>query len=225
LGRFEPKAIERKSANTNNYYTWLIDSDPAWSEFPKRSKSLICSSFESYTFGFGDVIYRVIPFNDAKIGVASKSDFWISFKKGLKDIYGEIDLDDFNSILEDLHYIITCEEESFGYPKTSEEFFYKLNSMFAALNEMSDEELKDKMKNANIIMNIKTIRKVKSIEDLYSLLNPDKNDIELYDYNEYKRKDIEYNEVWTDSKSLLVNVIIADKIELNYKLGKYLYTF
>ena len=60
---FNPKAIERKSANTNNFYTWIVDDLDSWKDYPKRSKSLICSNSTS-TRAYGP-LYRVIPFKNA----------------------------------------------------------------------------------------------------------------------------------------------------------------
>lgn len=34
----------RKSQNTSNYYTMILDNHPEMKDFPKRSKSLICST-------------------------------------------------------------------------------------------------------------------------------------------------------------------------------------
>ena len=71
----EPEKYTRVSANTENYYTLMIDNSPNWEGYPKRSKSIICSSSKSGASGYGNV-YRVIPKNGAKIGVCSSDDFW-----------------------------------------------------------------------------------------------------------------------------------------------------
>ena len=39
----DPKNYTRKTHDTFNYYTLILDNAPDWKDFPKRSKSLICS--------------------------------------------------------------------------------------------------------------------------------------------------------------------------------------
>jgi len=41
----DPKTGTRVSANTSNEYTLIMDNDPRWKEYPKRSKSLICTNY------------------------------------------------------------------------------------------------------------------------------------------------------------------------------------
>ncbi len=69
----------RRSANTLNYYTLLIDNDPAWEKFPKRSASFICSTSEDIAMGYGQVVYLVFPYDGVKIAGCGKYDFWESF--------------------------------------------------------------------------------------------------------------------------------------------------
>jgi hypothetical protein len=74
------KGSPRISANTDNYYTLLIDNLPAWRAYPKRSKSIICSTSLSIADSYGTV-YRVYPFNNAIIGVCTDIDIWDSFTR------------------------------------------------------------------------------------------------------------------------------------------------
>lgn len=66
----------RKSANTTNHYTLLLDK---WlpSEYPRRSLSIICAGWPNreYTHGFG-TRHVIIPIDHAKIGVTPKYDLW-----------------------------------------------------------------------------------------------------------------------------------------------------
>lgn len=74
--QFPPKG--RKSANTSNYSTLIIDNDPAWAAFPKRSESFICTTDEKYAYDYGTV-YEVYPADGANIGVCPGEDIWFSF--------------------------------------------------------------------------------------------------------------------------------------------------
>ena len=74
----------RKSANTKNYYTLWVDNSPMWKDFPKRSRSFICTTDKEYASSFGE-IYLVIPFDNAQIGICPSGDFWFSFE-GTSDL-------------------------------------------------------------------------------------------------------------------------------------------
>ena len=63
----------RVSANTGNHYTLIMDNSSSWKSYPKRSKSLICSTDEGYAIDFGKT-YRVYPINGGKIGVCPYRD-------------------------------------------------------------------------------------------------------------------------------------------------------
>jgi hypothetical protein len=72
-----PALRERKSRNTKNYYTLMFDNLPSWRDYPKRSRSLICSSNKRVAGNYGD-IYVILPFNGAKIAVCPANDIWDS---------------------------------------------------------------------------------------------------------------------------------------------------
>lgn len=74
----DTNGFNRVSANTENYYTWWLDNNPTWKGYPKRSKSLICSTDRNYAAYFG-YLYLIIPSDKANIGICSKFDLWESF--------------------------------------------------------------------------------------------------------------------------------------------------
>lgn len=76
---YHTKDFDRVSKNTLNYYTLWMDNHPDWAAYPKRSKSLICSTSLDTASGFHNKIFRVIPSNDCKIGVAHTRDLWYGF--------------------------------------------------------------------------------------------------------------------------------------------------
>lgn len=96
------KGGKRVSANTANYYTWLMDHLSSWKEYPRRSYSMICST-EADTAEIFGYPYYVLPFDGAKIGVCSADDLWISFPNLVKYGGDRFDqMDDFNSHLSDM---------------------------------------------------------------------------------------------------------------------------
>lgn len=83
----------RVSANTSNYYTLIVDNLPAWKFFPKRSRSFIGSSDIDGAYDVGPGPCLMIPFDNAKVGVCPREDFWTSF--------------DSIESLEDLNYMLS----------------------------------------------------------------------------------------------------------------------
>jgi len=73
----DPSMGVRKSQNTTNHYTELMDNSPYYEGWPKRGKSLICSTSKYRAIEYGR-LYAVLPFNKTKIAVASKSDIWFT---------------------------------------------------------------------------------------------------------------------------------------------------
>lgn len=81
LGKINTNNFNRVSANTINYYTIWMDNHPDWSSYPKRSKSLICSTSIRTASGYGGDVFLVFPADSNKIGVCPESDLWYSFYK------------------------------------------------------------------------------------------------------------------------------------------------
>lgn len=79
-GIIDTSKTVRKSQNTSNYYTLILDNHPGRTDFPKRSKSLIgttsLKTAINYMKGESKTPYVMIPFDDAKIGVVNKADMW-----------------------------------------------------------------------------------------------------------------------------------------------------
>lgn len=71
----DPSKTVRRSQNTENHYTEILDNIPSMKDFPKRSRSLIASTSVETAHGFGKVSY-VIPFNGTPIGVVNQPDMW-----------------------------------------------------------------------------------------------------------------------------------------------------
>jgi hypothetical protein len=209
---FNPKAIDRESANTKNYYTLLFDNSPYRNGFPKRSKSLICSTSYYTAEDFGERVYRVIPFDGAKIGVCNSDDFWASFPK-----LG-VSLDDFNTTLSFMYQLLTGKELQEKYHI----LVRQIEEMLPLYNELNEEKFEKIKKNAvdkgycrfwkwN---NVKFLPK--TLDGYFKLLDPIENNIKLYDYNDYKNltKNKSF-EVWTDSKAIFVDSSIEEYFNKN----------
>lgn len=77
---YHTNQFERASKNTFNYYTQWMDNHPDWKAYPKRSKSLICTTSMDVAAGYHQQIFHVIPSNACKIGVVPAHDLWYSFE-------------------------------------------------------------------------------------------------------------------------------------------------
>jgi len=93
----------------------------------------------------------------------------------------------------------------------------QIEEMLPLYNELTEENfkiLKKNYKSKSVLWyftwdEIKILPK--TLDGYFKLLDPKENNIKLYDYNEYKNsnfleKSSQGNEVWTDSKSILVEL-------------------
>lgn len=110
-GVFDPSQGERKSQNTSNYYTMLLDTNPANAAFPKRSNSFIASNRKSkadgyaYTSTKAGTLLWLLPFDDTKIGLINEDDMWdlrADFGLKLAGEYGSHNIVDLNDFWADL---------------------------------------------------------------------------------------------------------------------------
>lgn len=103
--------MSRKSKNTTNYYTYIIDRilRRQWEKFPLRSESFICTTHESTAGSYGTV-YVVIPLENQDFGVAPSDDFWFAFDETIENIISNGSLQYFNEILGRLYYILKQKE-------------------------------------------------------------------------------------------------------------------
>lgn len=102
----------RRSENTWNYYTLLMDNSPYFAEWPKRSKSLICSTNHRTASDYGYVM-ALIPEDGAKIGIVPAEDIWhvsFDFTDIFNDGYEKHKMD-----YEKLPYVM----KQLGFPDTS----------------------------------------------------------------------------------------------------------
>ena len=72
----DTSATERKSENTTNYYTMILDNNPYCEEFPKRSRSFICSTSRYRAEAFSGELFALLPFDKVKMGVVHDTDMW-----------------------------------------------------------------------------------------------------------------------------------------------------
>jgi len=201
----DPKKGEpRKSFNTQNYYTLIIDNSSKWKKYPKRSKSIICSAI------FGD--YYVLPIDGSKWGICPYWDFWVSFRDGSK--IGSLPV--FNECLELLA------QDVLGLKTHFDKNIKVVKNVF---------EMIDKEKASNYELFLKKTKFIKG-DDKFSFFLPyiNKQNLKLYTFceqlldpakNNFKIAKVGINlknmtddvEVWTDGVCLLVGTKIWKKFK------------
>lgn len=91
------KSVERVSANTENYFTLWHDNAPDWADYPKRSRSFVCSTSMDYAYSYGKA-YLVVPYDNAIVAMMPEQDLFNSFK-GVDPNDESAMLDMFNTFL------------------------------------------------------------------------------------------------------------------------------
>ncbi len=213
----DPKKYNRKSRSNKNYYTYLMDHSERWKDYPKRSKSLICSLTSPMWL---NDLYRVIPFDGAKFGVCSKHDIWYSFNSFqhnilpflsnindlntfyFKNVFDDIPDDTYESFKKRIDLIgeKIKSEKSFKYDIEQEKIITRklMNTVNNHLFVDFFKEIKEYYDNG------------KTIHDYFDdVLDPIENGFKLLDYKEVVNigEKLELGrEIWTDSKCILVSV-------------------
>lgn len=109
-------ATQRRSQNTSNHYTVIFDNHPDRKDFPKRSRSFICSTdmqrASSYARNNNERTFAIIPFDGAKIGAVNSKDMWDT----VIDLFARSeDIETFNEYWDQLDIEPTIESfEEFG---------------------------------------------------------------------------------------------------------------
>jgi len=216
-----PSEFTRKSKNTDNYYTLINDNSPAWAKYPKRSKSIICVTDSDIAHNYG-TLYTVFPFDNAKIGVCSDADYWVSFPF-LTKTTGILTMAEFNAQLWTIFYI-EIDDRSIGdinkvkTYKDLQKLFHEFDKFVKDFNNTHNNE-KDKQsvidiikdKNSSVTL-LDEYEKFMNMEEYFRyLLDPNKNKFKLKKIGDRLPKD---KEVWTDSNSILIRTGIENEILL-----------
>lgn len=205
----------RRSANASNHYTLLIDNSDRWKEFPKRSKSIICTTDELHASAYGDVYY-VIPFDGARIGMCPAPDIWTSF--GGSGIYNldslTADLErlgvsdfDFKSMSDDLKKLedkVVNKELKMDVPSKLASIIYKTLSG-SSYNWDFGRDI------SKIVSRFSEIREgglnTSLLDYLDEIFDPKRNRFKITSYSDIDRNEHlkTSKEVWTDSNCIMVN--------------------
>lgn len=205
-----PSQGGRMSAYTSNYYTLIIDNSPEWQAYPKRSKSIICTTDSNYAKNYSESgleYYFVFPKDGSKIGVCPHGDIWRSFQKSL---FG-FELNDFNYCIELLadEYKKNSNDEDKVFNYNNFEVDYNaLAVLFNYVTENKDylmTKFETEHGAPNTIMMYWGEHENNTFNEyVNSLITPTTNKfkITIYDSNFNLEPG---HEVWTDGDSLLIH--------------------
>ena len=200
-------SMPRESAYTDNYYTLILDNDPRWKSFPKRSQSIVCSTdfYKAKVYGTS---YRVFSYDGSRYGVCPKDDIWYSFKEtfgmplgtvnGELNMLGElcdVDIGDTKTYSDLVKYLNEIDKKIVEILKQTETEYY--DDDMEALN---DNDLFKKW-NSNISF-------TKWFLDQF---DPQKNDFYVTtDISKVFSTGVKSKEVWTDGESVLINYHLSE---------------
>ena len=182
------RVTDRKSSNTYNYYSLWMDNNPQWSSFPKRSKSLICSTDILTADSYGKPKI-VVPLINCTIGICPEHDLWYSFAKVnslLKLstwLYDHFTIQWRNQDNENLTYPELIQKLKDTRPDFTMDHWYK-----------DLEDLLKKYGNAEDVLDI--------------ILNPSENNFMLTTWSQFNKRPDENEdgfEVWLSAPCLLID--------------------
>lgn len=194
-----PSDFKRKSRNTDNYYTLLIDNHPDWKSYPKRSKSIICTTDLKYATNMGTP-YRVFPFDGSKLGICPKADMWESF---------DLDVESLQYLMDDINSMI---HNFTKYDESDIETYTDLLQLFNKFDEYKSEFNIDRYM-FDTFFDFKLFEPyfetdVNFIDFILEILDPKRHKFQLQTTKTFSSP--KNREVWTDGTSILLNSKIAD---------------
>ena len=184
-------AAPRGSANTKSYFGILMDNLPAWRAYPKRSKSLICSTSQRYAQAFG-VVHRMFPVDGTAIGICRERDVWDSFHAG--------DVPRINEALVALGREFLHKELS----EVPGEFFAEVELLTEHLDQIGGLE---RVPDSHILKPLIKMSKRLGTNDLKTILakivDPEENDFKLVPIDNFVMIEGE-REIWYSGKSVML---------------------
>lgn len=184
----------RKSVNTTNHYTVILDEFLPKLGYPKRSASLICGTYanKSYVSSYG-TIFAIIPFNGVKIGVCPEFDVFetkITLFNHTANISKWNDTFDFSNIRDENFKALT---------KDISEASFNINKL---------EPLTKFMRKAQI-----TNKTESEIAELLKVAyTPPEADFSLETPSTLSNLNLKQREVWIGGKCIAVNLSLYNKL-------------
>lgn len=201
--RFKPQMSQgyRKSANTDNYYTLILDHMESWKPYPPRSASVIATLDRSYARGYGTP-YLLIPEGNPNVGVCASRDFWDSFRHMIQTLSldGPQTMDDFNICIRNALRVLIPKSK----PTTYSDLMKHMQQVIQVYPHMTQDQKKSVYEISHVFWQY--FVKHGLIPGLDELLNPDKNDFVHHTWDQldaYKGHDYE---VWFSAPVWMISM-------------------
>lgn len=195
-------APDRQSANTSNYYTWWMDElSDKWGNFPKRSRSLICTTDRNKTEHFG-LPHLIIPLQPTTLGICPDNDLWNSF--------GSIDPLKININLDDI-----MREANIEIPESADEFWQALSRVDALLNK--NPEILNDVHLEHLVMIMKKTGAKNMTELFDEVYDPNKRGFTVAKWPCELPKN---REVWFSGPAYAINIWTLDDIRKHFRNRK-----
>lgn len=227
----KPSEFTRKSKSDadGNVYTVLMDSLDSWKDYPKRSKSIICSNvfFSAGNYGKARL---VIPFDGAKWGVCDGDDIFYSFDGMTGDL--SVDPEGLGPAIYSIHKLLKKYKSTsiyngkdVQYPndykilltflKELDDFILK----YIVLTETSPKNLSPKEKemlsgleddigtSGDLLIELIKLRRKRKVnigQILNDVMGPKSNDFKLLTTPQLTSVHNDDREIWTDSNAILI---------------------
>lgn len=176
----KPGEYNREGGFSNTTYLNLIDGSEEWNDYPKRRKSIICSTSPTIARSFGEV-FVVIPFDNAKFGICPSYDFQQCFDAFYK-IFG-FRLHNINMFFDILDHDGISYDEIKNRLKNKKYYSSGTYATHIRNNNISGEEV---------------------FNHVLELISPEKNGFRIGTQSDLERGDNLGYEVWTDSNAILI---------------------
>lgn len=205
----------------SNHGTLLMDNLPSWSDFPKRSQSLVGTTDANSYNTFGSHKYFVIPFDGARFGVCPAGDLWavqsvlfhnqnyqFSFDDRLSDMFTDLKISDksYDEMMNDLQKIYYDWLSNSSPRKEKSYINARVETLF---NELKRGGFKDVKEGLSSVFSPDKYVSISYVNTALGDTAP--KGFQCLDYNgliDYKSKGPNYKkkEFWTDSDCLLYKI-------------------
>ena len=196
--KINPATGIRQSQNTSNYYTELMDNSPYFSGWPKRSRSIICSTefgrASNYAYGapYSAATYAVFPARGVKVAVCPDRDIWKT-RIDLPFVYSGLDFPELNEFLEDLG--LSQDYNSMVKEVQSDFFARELNYL-----------IKDNK--------IKPIEPKDFLPEIEEAMAPQNTGFQLYDLEEFAGGGMRDKELWIGGPCIIVRSDLLETLRV-----------
>lgn len=204
--RIIPKSFYRPSKTQErfgNACNLLIDNLDIWTDYPKRSESIILSTSATTASRFG-ICYSVFPEKNSSLAICPDTDIWYSFRKSfyIMGLAGK-NSSNFNNVIKDITHLIN------GEYYTGNDWHFLLDTL-KNIPEYSGFQ-KGLCHESNIFLQKYHESGMKILDFLEHIFDPKTNGFNLVEWpSEFDIKNNNDNEVWTSCECLLIR---SDKLE------------